>query len=701
MNRKSIVSAVCVAAFILTGFVGSATAADNKAAKGAVPASPLTDAGQKLEAQYAEQLKALRTEIEAALPKVSEGKIASLKEACAALKTAEEQAKAAGEAAGKSAQAKSAIGIWTKLSIPDAKRQIAEAQAQLKTATADDDRAALQKKLAAQENRLAKVNALLKAAEEEIAKSKDVQKELDQAKLAAQTALAQAKTNELNAAKAILAEIEPLLASDKKDAKLIKAAVLASATPRGLAEFAQHGKEQAALVEKLLADNALMKQMLIAGGAEAGKYGRAMEIYTAIQQASPKAKEGLFQGLALGVSLEHAVPVKQGNPQASTNAPAIVDPVKRYLHYEKACLNGELDPAFKDLTAWDYRNVVNGDEPDHILAWGREMLRNYRPDHILNSDYGWRYSGAVRTDVPYGSQNVKNDRPTLQNYQNIILNGGVCGRRAFFGRFILRCFGIPTVARPQTGHAALAHWTPEGWVINLGAGWGSGRVAGGSDTDFLLMTQARKVAAAYMEVLRAQWIARALGEQDTVSGKASSMGWWTTLALYKTKVIVAEAKPAQLAALGQELGEANESAETKARAVEKAAITEADKRVIIGDDGVITIPAAACVGVQPMKSFLGGLQAFCGGAFTCNLEVTRPGKYRVTARVVTVHDEGRLQLTANNAKDAVAMVIPYTCGQWEQTKPAEVMLVQGKNVLSFSKPEKGFTFKEFTLTPVK
>ena len=126
MNRKSIVSAVCVAAYILTVFVGSATAADNKAAKGAVPATPLTDAGQKLEAQYAEQLKALRTEIEAALPKVSEGKIASLQKACAALKTAEEQAKAAGEAAGKSAQAKSAIGIWTKYSIPDATKKIAE-----------------------------------------------------------------------------------------------------------------------------------------------------------------------------------------------------------------------------------------------------------------------------------------------------------------------------------------------------------------------------------------------------------------------------------------------------------------------------------------------------------------------------------------------------------------------------------------------
>ncbi len=127
-----------------------------------------------------------------------------------------------------------------------------------------------------------------------------------------------------------------------------------------------------------------------------------------------------------------------------------------------------------------------------ILAWGREMLRNYRPDQISTSDYRWRYVEAVKTEVKYGSQDVKNDLPTLQSYQNIIMNGGVCGRRAFFGRFILRCFGIPTVARPQPGHATLVHWTPDGWVICLGAGWGAGRIEDNSDLDFLAMTQAQE-----------------------------------------------------------------------------------------------------------------------------------------------------------------------------------------------------------------
>ena len=523
---------------------------------------------------------------------------------------------------------------------------------------------------------------------------------------AAKEALALAAKNSQAPAKAVLTDLEKFLASDKLDTQLVKYVVLGGATPRGLAEFAQQGPEQEALVEALLADAALMKQMVIADGASGGKYGQAMKIYTDIQKASAKAKNGVLQRLALAISLEHAVPIGQSNPQAQTTAPAIVDPVKRYQHFEKAFLDGELDPAFKDLTVWEYRNAVNGDEPAEALAWGRQMLRNYRPDHIYNPDYGWRYSGAVRTDVKYGSQDVKNDKPSLQNYQNIILNGGVCGRRAFFGRFILRSFGIPTTARPQVGHAALVHWTPQGWVVNLGAGFGCAEakgILGLTDADFLVETQVRKYPADHIRALRAQWVGDALGEEKYNGHKKGSGGLWNIMALFAKKAIVADAKPRQLAALGTKLGEANESAETKAQAVVKTAVADADKKVAVDSKGVITIPAAACSGsVQPMKSFLGGLQLLCGGgAFHCDLDVPRAGKYALTARVVTVHEGRSLQLTANNARNPVDMAIPYTCGLWQTTKPVEVSLGQGKNVLNFSKPTGNVTIKDFTLTPVK
>jgi len=68
-----------------------------------------------------------------------------------------------------------------------------------------------------------------------------------------------------------------------------------------------------------------------------------MKIYTDIQKASKKAAAGVLQRLALAISLEHAVPIGQTNPTAQIDAPDTVDPVKRYLHYEQAYLDGELD----------------------------------------------------------------------------------------------------------------------------------------------------------------------------------------------------------------------------------------------------------------------------------------------------------------------------------------------------------------------
>jgi len=530
---------------------------------------------------------------------------------------------------------------------------------------------------------------------------------------AAKEALAQATAKAQAPAKTVLTDLERFLASDKLDAPLVKCAVLAEATPRGLAEFAQQGKGQEALVEKLLGDDALLKQMVIADGAAGGKYGQALQIYTDIQQASAKAKTGNLQRLALAIALEHAVPIAQDNPPAQTNAPATVDPVQRYLHYEQAFLDGELDPGFKDLTVWEYRNAVNGNEPDWTLAWGRQMLRNYRPDQIAAKDYRWRYVESVKTEVKYGSQDVKNDRPTLQNYQNIIMNGGVCGRRAFFGRFILRCFGIPTLARPQPGHATLVHWTPSGWVICLGAGWGWGHIEGNSDRDFLAMTQARKVGAAYLEVQRAQWVGAALGERKAFGFHAAASGFWNGVALYRQQAIIDQAKAVALAAVGTDIGEANESKEKDV--VKAATMSDADRKIVIGPDGAITIPAVACS--QPanstskirfMPSYLGGMQLHYNRLgqpekFEYTFEAPAGGKYALRARVVTTSADQHLLLAANGAQAPADIAVPFTVGKWDQTPPVELALVKGRNVLCFSRPDpvKGLTIKDFTLTPLK
>lgn len=443
------------------------------------------------------------------------------------------------------------------------------------------------------------------------------------------------KAQEKTASAAAALNLTPLLTDSKLDSKLVKFVVLNSATPKGLAEFAQQGAEQAALIDKLLADPGLMQQMLVADGAKDNKYGQAMEIYSNIQKASAKAKEGSLQRLALAIALEHAVPVKQDNPVAKGGIPPTVDPVKRYLAYEKAFVGGELDPAFKDLTAWDIRFVVDGAEPDETHTWGREMLRNYRPDIVTNPDYGWRYVQAVATDVKYGSGDQKYDRPELQQYQNIIMNGGICGRRAFFGRFILRTFGIPTTARPQTGHGALVHWTPSGWVACLGGGWGSGWTPTiyHNDLDFLASTQARQNKDAFLQVKRAQWIGDVMGEKPVYGVRADVPGFWYGLSLHTQRDIIAKANAKALAAVGANLGESNQTGEKPA--TEAVGMSDTDKKIAVDKDGVILIPAAAYSKlsgntgeVKAMKSFADGMQIVLPRFTREGLTILRGGAWR-------------------------------------------------------------------------
>ncbi len=672
------------------------------AAPTALPQVPLTEVGQRLETQYTEQLKALQAEIEKALPKFDELRIAEFRQASAAVRKAEAVAAGAKKPLDAINSAKGLVehakGKW----IGGAETGIAKAQADLKKATTDTEREAAQKDLTNwQANKDAGIKAL---AERQAAldKAKADEAQSMQADKEAQASLAMAIANEIAAAKVLLAQADAFLSSDSLDDKLVQFSVLVNATPRGLAEFAQQGTEQTALVEQLLSDHALLKQMLEAGGAKAGKYGQAMQIFTDIQKASSRAKKGIFYRLALGTSLEHAVPIKQRLAETETSAPGMVDPVKRYLHYEKAYLDGELDPAFKGMTAWECRYITDSYAPDYILAWGREMLRNYRPDHILNPDYGWRYSGAVRTDVAYRHSQEYKDTDSLQFFQNVIKNGGICGRRAFFGSYICKSFGLPTWGVAQHAHAALGRWTPAGWVVNFGANWDKSWSDGRQGWDFLLETQARKDPQNYWKVLRAQSAGSALAEKNYDSSKPGSGGLWKNLAVFEEKAIVADAKPAQMAALGQDLAEANESAETKAMAVAKATPAEADKAITVDSSGVITIPAAACKGGELMKSFLGGQQMTCGGGeLSFEIDVPGAGKYSLSARVVNVHDEQHLQLTPNLAKDTIDVAIPYTTGGWQKTNPVDVSMVTGKNSVAFSKPKNSFTLKEFTLTPAK
>lgn len=709
---KSTIFSILPTAAALLLIAGPADARKKKAA----PPVPLTEVGEKLLAKYDAQMGALKAEIAGALPKITPAKQQAYDQARAAELAANqalaEVQKSQGEIKKSHALVSHAKGKW----IGGAEKAIKAAQAGLKAAkTTEEKKVAEEKLTAAQKGKQAGLNALkerqakLDAA---LKKYPNIEEDLKKA----QTALSMAKANTLQAVKDM--GINTVLESDKLDAKLATYLIMAHATPRGLAAFAQQGAAQVALLDQLFSNGPLMVQMAVADGASGGKYGRAMEIYTAIQKASPEAKKGTLQKLAVAVALQHAEPMKQRNAVAETDAPKVVDPIKRYLAYQTAFLGKELDLCFDDLTIFELRFVVNGEEPDKISAWGRKMLANYRPDQVTKDDYRWRYVELVRSDIRYGSQDNKFDQDELQFFQNILKNGGICGRRAFIGRFILRAFGVPTTARPQPGHAALAHWTPDGWVVCLGAGWGAGTTKLGykKDLDFLATTQARATGEAYKQVKRAHWIGKVMGEEH-VYGFLSTKNppaFWNAVALYTQRHLIEQSKAKTLAAVGEDIGEANVTKE-KVEIIQ-VNLSEDDRKVMVADDGVITIPAAATT--DPTKSsrkiiFMpsnqGGLQMHYSRnentkPFTYIVNAAKASAYALTAKVCTPSWKQNLMLDVNEESKA-ELALPHTVAMWETTAPITIQLKEGKNTLKFTHQTdgyaKGFSIHEFKLVPLK
>jgi hypothetical protein len=707
-NTSKILTRVAFSILLASAGLSSAKKKDK------APAVALTAQGQALEKKYSDAMATLKASLASKVPNVAAQKKAAFENAL----KAEDQAIAAIEKAkkgqGEYNTAKALVGHAKGKWIGGANKGIAAATAKLKKAKTAAEKAAAQKELANWQQNLKDGQDALRERQARLDKAeKDRPRVLKEVK-AAEDTVAKAKEKTLAAVAAL--GLNSALDSDKLDGPLAKYVVLLEATPRGLATFAQQSKDHEDLISKLLSADDLLVDMVQADGARDGKYGEAMKIYRDIWKASEKASQSPFRRLALAIALEHAVPVKQRNAVAKTDAPQFVDPIKRYLHYEKALIDGELDPAFKNLSTWDYRMVVNGEEPDEILAWGRKMLRNYRPDHVTTKDYRWRYVALVRSDVPYGSQDNKYDKPELQFFQNILMNGGICGRRAFIGRFILRAFGVPTTARPQRGHAALAHWTPEGWVVCLGAGWGSGwtKTRYRSDLDFLATTQARMAGDAYLKVKRAQWIGDVLGEKRVFGlNDKSTPDFWYGVSLFLQNNVIKEAKAKTLAAVGTDIGEANETKEKVE--IAKVTMTNKDREVSVDATGVITIPAAATT--KPTKSTgkilflnsnLGGKQLHysrTGGHQTFEYQFDAPaaGKYELTARVVTPSWRQNVLLMINGSKSAVDIPLPFTVGMWDTTKPVVVELKKGKNHFLFKREGgvKGITIKDFTLTPVR
>ena len=513
----------------------------------------------------------------------------------------------------------------------------------------------------------------------------------------------------LTAARAIMEDIGAFLVSGKEQAIMAKHALLTHATPNRLAGFAQKGDEEKILIERLINDDKLVVQAMILGGASGGNYGQAMRSYTAIQKASERSHEGFFQVWALAVSLQYTA-----DTYVYPDVPAAESLVKYYLNYLKAYDDGILDPAFSKLggTGWNYRFVFPDSYTLEDIEWIRKVLRNYRPDHT-RLEYRWRYCRIVKSDIPYTGGVDRSGMPTeLSSIQKFFLEGGICGPRAFVGQISGYAFGIPSRRAPSPGHGAMAHWTPDGWTTVLGPHfYFCKHINGMPPMDFLLESQAQEDPEGFKQVLMCEWLGGALGE-DAPRDYGSSGGFWRLLGFYKQQAIVEDQKIEDIGTTGEELAESNVSSEKED--VAQIEIPEEFRKIIVAEDGTITIPVAACRSpkngekIRFMESIDGGMQVHYGIAgsrpelLSYTIDIPKAGKYEFTAHVCSVTMDRQFLLRVNR-RTLVNVNIPYTKADWMDAESVELELKEGRNRISYTHyaPNKGVSIKYFKLKPLK
>lgn len=533
---------------------------------------------------------------------------------------------------------------------------------------------------------------------------------------------------------------------------LMQCSVLIQATPTSLSEYESRGENEASQIKNLLQNHSLLKEILISGGPKESNYTRMLQIYHGILDRSHRASragsdenngsnnDNIFHRLALAISLEFAKPIQIFDTQID------IDPYERYIQYESAYLNGELDPCFPCLTTWELRMVVDCNACEEEITWCRQMLRNYRPDHILDRNEQWKYCMMVKSDVRY-------KRPewtpgTNKTYKQLISGGGMCGPRAWAGRMICKSFGIPTFGVRQPGHAAMSRYTPHKWFINLGGpNWYKSWWGNTNGVYFELDTLARRSPSQdYEKVL---WLnCFSVLSQEVVVGSQDHQRFfnrnvllWSELSLQQ-KQLLASQESSNLTTttynniqdqLKNVIDKENRRNNVRTLIEEKiqqrnSPIVAEEARTFIDSTGTIHISAThlqlsnnkKCKDIIFMDSFtstedepiIRRRQMHIKGnvRFEFEVKIDHTRKYQIQASVVTVHvDSKPLQLTVNHhsrrgrRNESHTMIeCPYTAGMWERTKAVEIELNEGINHFTSCRQDDalGLSIKEFILTPI-
>mmetsp|Transcript_3897 Transcript_3897/g.10203 ORF Transcript_3897/g.10203 Transcript_3897/m.10203 type:complete len:588 (+) Transcript_3897:257-2020(+) len=464
---------------------------------------------------------------------------------------------------------------------------------------------------------------------------------------------------------------------------LLRTAILVRGGAKGFAKFANQSDLHGQLVETLLNNKKIMKEFLLNGGPIGRKYGNAMRLYTQIMAGLEKDRfYKVNKKLAMAVALEFA------SPQTEFDTSVEIDAQKRFSHYEKAHRKGELDPAFTYFSTWEYRMAINSDASDEQLQWGRTMQMTYAPHITTVYDERWRYNYQVSTDVGYRAPNWT---ASPRTYQQLLSGGGREGPRAWFGRFICRAFGIPVWGFKQhPKNVGMTRWTPKGWKMNFqlpSSNYDTCSWDDRSGTDFIEEVNARAAVSEndyYEKVTLLECLADACKEKmqkDEAFEFVDPNRVWRSLALIQRKILSDQVQLDSFQRTGPTVVVSKIDKYIQNFNVEISDVPF-DKR----GNGKIIIPAVSFKDssdkkhVRSHQSFDGGNQLhLVDGEGYATYEITgdmgfhEDKVYMLSVIVSTVHlTQQNLKVETNNGSSDFEIEIPYTVGEWQETKPIEI-----------------------------
>mmetsp|Transcript_25113 Transcript_25113/g.41177 ORF Transcript_25113/g.41177 Transcript_25113/m.41177 type:complete len:733 (+) Transcript_25113:141-2339(+) len=497
--------------------------------------------------------------------------------------------------------------------------------------------------------------------------------------------------------------------------KLVKGAIIAQASPQKLADFAAESKENEKLLKRLFGNAKLMKDMLRHGGAVKYEYGNAMKIYAECigdeeddEDDKPKlpddeddeeydeAKE-LERGfkrvnkkIALACALELA------SPPFEFDSSVPIDPVARYKHFEKAHRKGELDPAFPFFSVWEMRQIVNCDAPNDQMSWCRSMLMNYAPHYTCLTDNKMRYVYMMQTDVRIRKPNWTGSPRT---YQMVLSGGGNESVNSWWGRFMLKSFGLPAWGAKHHGRKeGFVHWTPDGWVTKNGAEWDNCNWMDKSGMDFKTELEARNKAPQeeyFKKLVSLQCLA------DVVDGDPSSVPdyekdalhgdrLWRSLSIVSMELLF-QTEP-EVKRTFERKGQGLVT--TKGEKYLKKFEDDAPDAEVSFKDGILIIPASrhefSDGNILVIESNSAGKQFnfVADGVVDYEMPEDIPSKtYSLALEVCTVSSKQTpLSVKVGEDGEQKQIKIPYTVGEWQFTKAIKVDLEPGKT-LKFMRPK--------------